>query len=157
MLFCSCSVRTLWVTGFLIMHQFFFKFLYTNFYSNPAQHTAMGNVLSNYSIILFFCSRSRPGGRSENLGVKNKLKAFWGKMLCLLPPPLPRFPRPRDLVTVWVWSLTVAVIQCLNYSLIFKTAVCTYKLWQSNWVLLVWNFQMSTFRWLETFVLQSRL
>ena len=36
--------------------QFFFSnfcVMYTNFYSNPAQLTAMGNVLSNYSIILF--------------------------------------------------------------------------------------------------------
>ena len=71
--------------------------MYTNFYSNPAQHTSMGNVLSNYSIILFFYSRSRPGGRSENPGAKNKLKAFQRKMLCLFPPhQIPPAPRPSN-------------------------------------------------------------
>ena len=100
---------------------------------NPSTAYCYGKRFVQLFYYLIFCSRSRPGGRSENLGGKKKLKTFCRKMFCLLPPHPPQVPpAPRLSNSLTVWSLTVAVIQCLNYSLICKTAVCTYKLWQSN-------------------------
>ena len=57
---------------------FFFKFLCNvyEFLFESSSAYCYGKRFVQLFYYLIFCSRSRPSGRSENLEVKNKLKAF---------------------------------------------------------------------------------
>ena len=87
----------------------------------------------NWKYILRFSHLEKKGMSSKSVSLQN-ISVFVSSYLWIF------FFRCISTKCWSFWSLTVAVILCLNYSLICKSSACTYKLWQSNWVLLVWNF-----------------